>query len=376
MYGAYVHVPWCRYRCPYCAFVVDTRREPPHDAWRDAVLRDWERERPYFAGAPTTLSFGGGTPSRADPRALAAVVRALGPTGELSMEVNPDDVDAERLAAWRDLGVSRLSVGVQSFQPALAPRLGRAHAAREAHHALDLAQAAGFASISVDLLFGHPDQTDAELDADLAEVARRGLPHVSVYSLSIEPGSRYAQVGQATVEEDRWVAMYERVVDGLGAAGLPRYEVSNFARPGHRSVHNELYWRARPWAGLGPGAHGWRPDLARVANPSDVDAWMAGAPPEVEEPAGEALLFELVWSTLRHVDGVDRARVRAATGVLPVAPRQAVEAGLMTETADTLRLERGGFALSDALAEAVVRESVGRRVEPPGGLGHTPRRGA
>lgn len=358
MYGVYVHVPWCRYRCPYCAFVVDTRSAPDHEGWRARVLGDWAREREHFAGRPTTLSFGGGTPSRAPPAVLGAVAAAVAATGEVSLEANPDDIDAEHLAAWRDLGVTRLSVGVQSFQPALAPRLGRAHSAREAHRALDLAQAAGFSSVSVDLIFGHAAQTEAELVDDIAEVARRGLGHVSLYTLTLEPGSRFAARGEPLADDERWAALHERAVAELEAAGLARYELSNFARPGHRSVHNEHYWRARAWAGLGPAAHGWRPSGVRVANADDVDAWLAGAQAVEERPDPEALLFELVWSTIRHVDGVDRERVRAATGWLPRVPGAAVAAGLVVESPASIRLLPAGFAVSDAVARSIVRTTL------------------
>ncbi|GDX82016.1 coproporphyrinogen III oxidase [Deltaproteobacteria bacterium] len=358
MYGVYVHVPWCRIRCPYCAFAVDTRRAPDDAAWLARTLEDWARERPFFEGRPETLSFGGGTPSRADPAALATVVQAVDPAGEVSLEANPEDVTPQRLEAWRTMGVNRLSLGVQTFQPALAPRYGRAHSARDATDALLAVSKAGFRSFSVDLIYGHPEQTVAMLVEDIDHAVATGVDHVSLYSLTIEPGTRFGDRGQTVADEDHWCALHEAAVQRLEASRLQRYEVSNFSRKGARSVHNEHYWRARHWAGLGPSAHGWRPDQARVANASDVSAWLAGAPPAVEGVTGRARLWELVWSTLRHVEGVDRARVRFLTGAEVVCPAAAIEAGLLVEDSASIRLTPDGFAVSDAVVEAVVQATV------------------
>ncbi len=358
VFGVYVHVPWCRTRCPYCAFVVDTRRTPDDDAWRAAVLADWTRERGHFAGSPETLSFGGGTPSRAEIGALAAVVDAVAPRGEVSLEANPEDVTAESLRAWRDLGVTRLSLGVQTFDPAIAPKLGRAHSAREARAALELCASAGFTSFSIDLIFGLPEQGEASLLADIDLAATLGVPHLSLYSLTIEPDTTFAKRGRAPVDDDAWASLHDVAVQRLERHGLSRYELSNFARPGHRSVHNEHYWRARRWAGLGPGAHGWRPDGTRVANSGDVAAWLAGAPAEVERPDARAMLYELVWSTLRHVDGVDRALVHRLTGFRPTAPRDLVTHALVEQTEEFIRLRPPGFAVSDSIVARVVEHTA------------------
>ena len=358
MYGVYVHVPWCRTRCPYCAFAVDTRLVPEDAGWRTRVLADWDRERPHFKGRPETLHFGGGTPSRAELASLAAVIRAVDPRGEVSLEANPDDVTEHALRAWKDMGVSRLSLGVQTFQPSVASRLGRAHSARVAVNALELARAVGFGSVSTDILYGHPAQTVDLLLADIAHVVDVGVEHVSVYSLTIEPGTRFGDAHQPLVDEDTWLLMHDRAAATLEAAGFERYEVSNFARSGFRSVHNEHYWRARPWAGLGPSAHGWRPDGLRVANVSDVDGWLGGEAPTEERVTGRARLWELIWSTLRHMDGVDRERILALTGVHVTAPHEALDAGLLLDDGQSIRLGKGGFCLADALTEAVVAASV------------------
>ena len=361
MYGVYVHVPWCRTRCPYCAFVVDTRRRPVDESWRDRVLLDWERERGHFVGRPSTLSFGGGTPSRADSTVLAAVARTVAATGEVSLEANPEDVNLEALREWRNLGVTRLSLGVQTFQPRIAPRLGRAHSSRQSLTALALTQAAGFASTSVDLIFGLSEQRPEDLAADLQVVLDHGVPHVALYGLSIEPGTRYEADKREAVDDDRWRALHDAAVETLEAGGLQRYEVSNFARTGHRSLHNEHYWRGRRWAGLGPGAHGWRPSGIRVANTTDIEAWLAGRQAEEEQPSPEALFFELVWSTLRHVDGVDVERVGAVTGISASVPIEYERAGLVRWRGGFLVLEPAGFVLVDGIATGIASASTKNR---------------
>jgi putative oxygen-independent coproporphyrinogen III oxidase len=357
VYGVYAHVPWCRVRCPYCAFAVDTRAQPDEAGWVTGVLADWARESPWFDGPPATLAFGGGTPSRANPRSLEQVVEAVRPTLEVGMEVNPEDVTAERVREWRALGVSRLSLGVQTFDATLAPKLGRAHSARQAVAALDLLMSGSFRSVSVDLMFGQEGQGVDSLLADLALAVSAGVQHLSLYALTIEAGTRFSADGRRPVHEDRWVQLHDEAARFLGEAGLERYEVSNFAGPGHRAVHNEHYWRARHWAGLGPSAHGWRPDGSRTANAEAFDDWALGAGPTVERPTGEALLYELLWSTLRHVDGVDIEATERKTGRVIGAPDRLLSEGILWRENGHLRMAASAFAISDAVVRAVFAAS-------------------
>lgn len=356
MYGVYVHIPWCRKRCPYCAFVVDTRRGPPHAAYTDAVLRAWEVERAWFPGRPSTVYFGGGTPSEAPPEEIARLVAALAPEpgAEVTLEANPGGLGADpraRLDALRAAGVTRLSLGVQSFQEHVARALGRAHDARDARELVEVASDAGFASLSFDLIFGVPGQSETDFEADLATTAALGAAHVSLYGLTILEGTAFARRGVEAPDDDRWRALYDRAVALLPAAGLERYEVANFARPGHRARHNELYWRARPWAGLGVGAHGWRPDGTRTQVPDALDAFLAGgAPPVLDRPGPRELAAELIGSTLRHVDGLDRAALRRWTGLDVAPPAHLLAGGLLRAEGDSLHLGSDGFPLADALA--------------------------
>jgi oxygen-independent coproporphyrinogen-3 oxidase len=354
-FGAYVHIPWCRARCPYCAFAIDVRRARPHAAYADAVLRDWRLRRPAFSGVaggrPSTVFFGGGTPSLAPPQDIARMLEALEPLpgAEISLEANPHDLTDAVVRGLREAGITRLSVGVQSFQRPVAARLGRRQDAQAAPAALARARAA-FPSLSLDLIFGAPGQEEDAWDADLAAALSVGPDHVSLYGLTIEEGSPFEVGGVQAADDDRWRAMYDRAVDVLSRAGLERYEVSNFARPGHRCRHNEHYWLARPWVGLGASAHGWEPDTTRTVNLRDVDAYVAASDgcAARERPAPEVLATELIGSGVRHVDGLARSRLRALTG-LDVRPDAPTTAALHPDP-ERLRLKAAAVPLADAVA--------------------------
>lgn len=371
MFGVYVHVPWCRARCPYCAFDVDVRRDRPHEAFAAALLREWELRRPIAPGRPSTLYFGGGTPSLAPPGDIARIVRAVDPApgAEITLEVNPGEIDAARLAAFRDAGVTRLSVGVQTFDPTLAARLGRRRDAAAAPAALRLAREIGFDSVSLDLLFAVPGQSRDAWRADLDAAAALGPDHVSLYGLTIEDGTAFAKGGRQPMDEDAWRERYDDAVASLAAGGWDRYEVSNFARPGHRGRHNEHYWRARPWIGLGPSAHGWWPDGTRTANVAGVTGYLAADDPlaEAAVPSPEALAWELCWSTLRHVDGLDRAVLRRWTGLDVEAPAALVRAGLLSAEGDLIRLAPDGWPLADGLSTRLAEACRPPRHDPQAG---------
>ncbi len=360
MYGVYVHIPWCRIRCPYCAFNVDARRDIPHAAYTAALLRHWGRESGHFPGAPETVYFGGGTPSIANPDDIATVIRALAPAGEVTLEANPGGVDRERLAAFRDAGVTRLSLGVQSFTPHVAARLGRGHGVRENHAIVEDAAGAGFAAFSFDLIFGVPSQTLQDFEQDLDIALSLSPPHVSLYGLTIEEGTPFHRAAIPTADDDLWRDMYDLAVERLAAAGLDRYEVSNFARAGARSTHNEHYWRARHWAGIGAGAHGWRPDGARTAARANPDEYVASDDPVeyAKRPDSHKLASELAWSTLRHVDGLENAQLLRWTNRRVAAPRKLIDAGLVTDDGSVIRLTNMGFPLADAISEQLLQAMV------------------
>ncbi len=360
-WGVYVHVPWCRVRCPYCAFVVEpVGADPPPDTqgYTDAVLRQWSALVPLFPGRPATVAFGGGTPSLHPPDQLARWIQELAPSpgAEITLEANPEDVTPAWLDAILAAGVTRLSLGVQTLQLAPARLLARAHSARDARRVLALVARAGFQSWSFDLIFAVPGQTRGELDADLDAVGTSGVPHISLYGLAAEPGTPYTRALAAgrlrAPTSEAWREAYDHARSRLRGLGLDQYEVSNHARPGHRSRHNEHYWKLRPWAGLGVAAHGRLPDGRRTVGPqslaafrADPLAWEEWTLPSVLERAEELLL-----SCMRHVEGLDLSRLDALGYRLPEAAIAPLVAdGLATLEGRRFALSASGLPLTDAL---------------------------
>lgn len=354
-WGLYVHLPFCAARCPYCAFAVERRAVEPWDDVVARLLGEWRREQPYFTGDPTTVYVGGGTPSRMPTPLLERLLGALPrpASGETTVEANPEDVDDRWVRGAVRAGVTRISLGVQSFQPQVAARLGRARSQRAARRACQ-SVADAVPRWSIDLIFGVQGQGAAALAADLDIVAELGPPHLSAYGLTIEPGTRFGTARRArpAVDEDTWRARYDQLVAGARAMGLRRYEVSNFARPRHESHHNQGYWQGRPYMGLGAGAHGLRPDGTRTAHAPDVAAWLAGAPHTQEHPTARQRALDMLWPRLRQARGLDVDRFAADTG-FRVAARTVDHlrtAGLLRRRGRALVATDNGMALADGLA--------------------------
>lgn len=355
--GAYVHLPWCRHRCHYCSFNVHVDRAPPQVAYTQALLSQWGAMQPLF-GEVDSLYFGGGTPSLHPPDQLARVISALSPQSEVTLEANPSSTSLASIGAWQSAGITRLSLGVQTFDEHHTRFLHRAHSAAEAITLLETVAAAGFRSFSADLIFALPGQTLAQLDRDLDRLLSVEVPHVSLYGLTAHPGTwlgRAVDSGRVTLpDEDTWEAMYLHIVARLQDAGLERYEVSNFARPGHRSQHNEATWRGLPYVGLGAGAHGFTPQGVRTLGTADPAAFIADPLSWEEESADpEQLALDLLLSTLRHVDGVPLDRLRATGFALDVnAIRPHLDRGTLRLEDGHLRLGPGGWTLADGLTLA------------------------
>ena len=385
--GVYVHIPFCERICPYCDFAVvraPTLAPAREAAFVAALQREFAVRLPAFGAARlATLYFGGGTPSRLRPESIAqivAAVRAALPADdcvEVTLEVNPSTTERVRLPAFREAGVNRLSIGVQSFDDAMLKRLGRAHRADACVATLVAARAAGFANISLDLLFAGPGQSLEALEADLDAFLAADPQHVSAYALTLEDGTPFARAvaaGRLRVPDDDAVALLcERVWERLAAAGLARYEVSSFARPGFESRHNRRYWQRRPVLGIGPGAWSSEPPRddapfgARRANVRALDVWQAriesgaaGAAEPPERPDARTARGEAMFLGLRTSAGLDAAAFAAEFGAPPRAFFAAaidalLDAGLLLEAPDgDLRLCARGFLLSDSVFERFV----------------------
>jgi oxygen-independent coproporphyrinogen-3 oxidase len=329
----YVHVPWCLKKCPYCDFNSHAWRggavELPEARYVDALLRDLEDALPFVWGRRVHSVFiGGGTPSLFAPATierLVAAIRArvpLAPGCEVTLEANPGTFERERFRGYAEAGVTRLSIGVQSFDDAKLAALGRVHDAAQARVAIAEAKAA-FATFNVDLMYALPGQTLAECEADVAAALAFAPPHLSIYHLTIEPNTLFAHAPPPLPDDDLGAAMLDRIAELTTEAGLERYEVSAFARPGHRSRHNVNYWEFGDYLGIGAGAHGkisFPHRVVRQVRLRDPAAYMAGAErgaaiaSETEVARGE-LAFEFMLNALRLKDGFALASFIERTGL-------------------------------------------------------------
>lgn len=363
-WGVYVHVPWCRIRCPYCAFHVDVARGIPVEAYVQRVLALYAARQPEFGDAPHTLYLGGGTPSQLPTDALARIISAIrGPdTVEVTVEANPEDVSEGFVDALLAAGVDRISLGIQTLQPTHARSLGRAYTPDHARRAASILASAGLRTWSADLMFALHAQTEAELHADVEALLALSPPHVSLYGLTIEPRTAYARgVARGRLQpadDETWRRMYGHLVHTLEEAGLCRYEVSNFAREGHRSAHNQGYWQDRPYLGIGPSAHGYAPDGARWVDVADTQAWLTADDPvsEREHPMGEEAAMDRLIAGMRGTAGLSLEALATQTGFLPDAPtrQRLARGGVLQERDGRMMLTSDGFYVADAVVAALI----------------------
>jgi len=268
----YIHVPFCARRCSYCDFAIAVRRHVPSTDFRDTILAEWNdwRQQPWWAevGAVETVYFGGGTPSHVSPEALSAILGRLRADtniladAEITMEANPEDVEPARAEAWLEAGINRVSLGVQSFDPAVLAWMHRVHTSEQPSVAVALLRAAGFTNLSVDLIYAVPAHLGRDWAADLDRALALEVDHLSVYGLTIEaatPLGRWVARGETTPGDvDHAADEYLATHEVCRRNGMDFYEVSNAARPGRESRHNQAYWTGRTYLGLGPSAHSHR----------------------------------------------------------------------------------------------------------------------
>ncbi|BAK65176.1 oxygen-independent coproporphyrinogen III oxidase [Sphingobium sp. SYK-6] len=371
----YIHWPFCVAKCPYCDFNSHVREEVDQEAWRDALLRDLAHEAALLPGRTLgSIFFGGGTPSLMPPATIAALIDAAAghwhfdETIEISMEANPNSAEAARFRQAADAGINRLSLGLQALDDAALRFLGRAHDLSEGLAALDAAQAC-VERVSIDLIYARPGQSLADWDGELRRALAFGTDHLSLYQLTIEPGTRFetdVRRGAFTpADADHAADLFELTRAMTGAAGRPAYEVSNHAAPGQESRHNLAYWRYADYAGIGPGAHGRRGGTA-TARHRKPENWMRAIERNghglVEErllspaeQAGEALMMGL-----RLADGVDLRAIAARTGLAPdalideAAVTRLAGHGLVTRAGDRLATTPAGMLLLDGILAEIV----------------------
>jgi oxygen-independent coproporphyrinogen-3 oxidase len=329
----YVHWPFCVSKCPYCDFNSHVRARIDQGEWREALLADLAHEARLMPGRRlTSLFFGGGTPSLMDPSAVASIIDAAvthwrpADDIEITLEANPNSVEAARFADLAEAGVNRVSLGLQSFDDQSLAFLGRAHSAREGFAALETAQK-HFRRVSIDLIYALPGDTEDSWSATLAQALSLGTRHVSLYQLTIEPGTRFAAMHAAgklePIDSETAARLYELTDVMTSAAGLPSYEISNYARRGHESRHNLTYWRYGDYAGIGPGAHGRRlkRQTVRHRKPENFLSALARnghgiaeeAPLSPYQASDEALVMGL-----RLREGIDAQAIAARFGLADV----------------------------------------------------------
>jgi oxygen-independent coproporphyrinogen-3 oxidase len=326
----YVHWPFCVSKCPYCDFNSHVRSTIDQDRWRDALLADLAHEARLLPGRKlTSIFFGGGTPSLMDPATVEAVIAAArnhwnaDDRIEITLEANPNSVEAARFADLAAAGVNRISLGLQRFDDAALGFLGRAHSARGGFAALAIAQK-HFRRVSFDLIYALPDDDETRWSAMLAQALSLGTSHLSLYQLTIEPGTRFAtMVGARAFEPldaERSAALFELTEAMTTAAGMPAYEISNHARSGQESRHNLTYWRYGDYAGVGPGAHGRRlgSRTVRHRKPENFLSGVArnghGISKEAALTPGEAADEALVMG-LRLREGIDPQAIAGRFGL-------------------------------------------------------------
>jgi oxygen-independent coproporphyrinogen-3 oxidase len=365
MRNLYIHVPFCAGKCDYCAFYSEPVPDPAAiRLWLDRILLQLEENAPRLENAGTVY-FGGGTPSLLPEdvlQRLFAAVRRVAPSAvEVSIEANPFTVTPEKAAALASFA-NRVSLGVQSFAPALLESVGRrSHAGPGPAEAVQNLRAAGLRNIGLDLMYGLPGETPELWRRDLECALALEPEHVSAYSITPEPGTPFARRNAGQPEDDALSeAMWEQAGKILGGAGLPRYEISNYARPGFESRHNSNVWHGETYLGLGPAACSFD-GTDRWTQVSDLKAWLDGAPPEVDRIPRRARLGEILMMGLRTVSGWTRQEYEAAAGcpwdIFAEQLDELAERGLVTLTADAVVPTERGLAFWNDIAESLVFSS-------------------
>jgi putative oxygen-independent coproporphyrinogen III oxidase len=369
-YALYVHWPFCVSKCPYCDFNSHVRESVDQAAWRAALLTDLAHEaRRTGGGRLTSIFFGGGTPSLMPPQTIAAIIEAasrhwtFASDIEITMEANPNSAEAARFADVAAAGVNRLSIGLQALDDAALRFLGRAHDAAEGLAALASAQR-HFARVSFDLIYALPGQSEAAWAADLGRALAMGTGHLSLYQLTIEPGTRFETMVRKgdfiPADPDHAASLYELTQAMTAAAGIPAYEISNHARAGEESRHNLSYWRYGDYLGIGPGAHG-RVMARATRRHRKPENWMmsvnaAGHGIDEEIPLDPATrVTEALMMGLRLAEGINLDDIAARTGTdaATIIDRKAagrLEAqGLVTTPDNRLTVTPQGMLLLDAI---------------------------
>ncbi len=383
MSGIYIHIPFCKQACHYCNFHFST-------SWRyknellGALLKEIELQKEYFSASPLApllaergasepdmiekIYFGGGTPSILEIGDLKLVISKVRETfhvlatAEITLEANPDDIDKEKLAGWKEIGINRLSIGIQSFFDEDLQWMNRAHNAQQAIDNLQLA-IKQFDNITIDLIYGHPLLTNEKWKQNVEQVIALNIPHISCYALTVEPKTPLDKMirekKKENVQQEKQAEQFLLLMRWLEEAGYEHYEISNFAKPGFRSKHNTSYWQGKKYLGLGPSAHSFN-GISRQWNISNNNVYIESLskneiPFEKETLTDTQKLNEYIMTSLRTVEGLDLVKVSSRQSAVGsqqflMKSRRFILQGKMIEENNFLKLTREGKLFADGIA--------------------------
>lgn len=364
MSGIYVHIPFCKSKCAYCNF-FSVVSDKGRDAFLAALKREAVQRRNYLGGeAVRTVYFGGGTPSLLKPSEIAGILEVLRlnydiiDSPEVTLEANPDTVSKESLLDYKSMGINRLSIGIQSFFDDDLQYLSRKHDSKHAMQVLDWASEVGFQEITLDLIYGIPTLTDEKWNRNIDIFLSTGFNHLSAYALTVEEktalGQRISKGLAAAVNEDNTIRHYEILTSRAADAGFEHYEISNFARPGHQSKHNTIYWKGEKYLGLGPSAHSFD-GSSRQWNVAGVKDYCDNYSFEREELTLDDLYNEYVMTSLRTNWGCDLGFVRDSFGEkyaekFEKGVQKHILSGKMLEKDRNFILNDSGMLFADGIA--------------------------
>ncbi len=369
MAGIYIHIPFCKKACHYCNFHFSTSLKLKND-FIQSLLKEIDLQADYLEAAPVdSIYFGGGTPSLLSRDELQLVLNklqdkfTLSAQPEITLEANPDDITAEKLAAWKTAGVNRLSIGVQSFFENDLQWMNRAHSAQQAKNCIAMAQNEGFDNLTIDLIYGVPTLPDEHWLDNIQQALEMNIPHLSCYALTVEPGTTLSKMitlhKKENIDHEKQASQFLLLMDALDKHGYAHYEISNFALPGFRSRHNSSYWQGKPYLGLGPSAHSYN-GMQRQWNIANnalyIQSISQGLVPSEEETLSfHQKLNEYIMISLRTLEGLD---LDVLEKQFDNASRMQVEKGAVTfitsgrleRDKNILRLTREGKLFADGIA--------------------------
>jgi oxygen-independent coproporphyrinogen-3 oxidase len=374
MAGIYIHIPFCKKACNYCNFHFSTNHQLI-DQVVEAIVHEIQLQKKYLAEPIETLYLGGGTPSLLKKASLTKIFEAvkqhfnLLPHAEITLEANPDDIDNEQLLNWIELGVNRLSIGIQSFRNEDLQWMGRAHNADQALACIGLAQAAGIQNISIDLIYGGPSLSNEDWIKNLQIAINTGVPHLSCYALTVEPKTALAhkinKQELPNVDAAHQAAHFSILQEMTANAGFEQYEISNFSLPGKRSIHNANYWSGQHYLGIGPAAHSFN-GRSRQWNISNNALYIqslaqAVVPFEIEELTVVQQINEYIMTALRTIEGINANRINEIAGnaifdAILLDAAHYIKEGLLTHANGQLSLSHNGKFMADGISAHLFRE--------------------